>query len=186
MTDTVADRRTAASALAAGLLMAVSVAAELVHPVQEPDGDVVQPALFAGYVGAFVVGAAFLVRAVAGMPRFARAERVGRGTGLAGAVLLVGFSVVALVTGVGGRPLEASFLAFALGMALTAAGALTVGIARRTTASGRALVVAGVAALAALLVQPPVHDVAMFAFFLGWVALGVIGLRADRRTGVAA
>lgn len=181
LTDPLVDRRSAVAAVAAGLLMAVSVAGELIHPVQEPDGEVLQPAVFGLYVGAFLIGAAFLVRAVAGLPRRSRAERTGRGLALAGAVLLTGFAVVALVTGVGGRPLEASFLAFALGMLLTAAGALTVGIARRDTAPGRALLVVGAGALVALLVQPPVHDAAMFAFFLGWVAVGAIELRTAGR-----
>ena len=93
-TESLVDRRSAVASVAAGVLMAVSIGAELVRPVQKPDGDVLQPAVFGLYVASFVAGAAYLVRAVAGMPRAARAERVGRGLSLTGAVLLGATSAV--------------------------------------------------------------------------------------------
>ena len=50
MTAPTADRRTGGAAVAGGLLLAASVGAELLHPVQESDGSVVSPTLFAGYL----------------------------------------------------------------------------------------------------------------------------------------
>ncbi len=171
------------SAVAGGLLLAGSVAAELVHPVQASDGAVVEPVLFAGYLLAWIAGAALLVRAAAGLPRSSRATRIGRVLALSGAVLLTAFAVVVLVTGLAGRPLEASFLAFALGLLLSAAGALTTGIAARRPV----LALAGVGALVALLAPgDPWHDLGLLAFCLAWAADGVVRLRADERVSVNA
>lgn len=180
MTAPVADRRTGGAAVAGGLLLAGSVAAELVHPVQAPDGAVLEPIPFAGYLLLWIAGAALLVRAAAGLPRSSRAARTGRVLTLAGTVLLTAFAVVVLVTGVAGRPLEASFLAFALGLLLAAAGSLTAGIAARRPL----LVVAGVGALVALLTEQ-LHDLGLFLFFGAWVVLGLgVLLRRPRRTAL--
>jgi hypothetical protein len=97
---------------------------------------------------------------------------------MAGAALLTAFAVVVLVTGLGGRPLEASFIAFALGLLLSAAGALTAGIAVRRPL----LVVAGVGALVALLAPgDPWHDLGLLAFCLAWTLDGVVRRRAGDR-----
>jgi hypothetical protein len=165
-----------ASAVAGGLLLAGSVAAELVHPVQASDGAVLEPVPFALYLLAWVAGAALLVRAAAGLPR-----RTARALAVIGAALLTVFGAVVLVTGLAGRPLEASFLAFALGLLLAAAGALTGGIAARRPL----LVVAGVGALVALLAPgDPWHDLGLLGFCLAWAADGALRLR--NRIAVAA
>ncbi len=167
--------RSAPAAVAAGLLLAGSVAAELVHPVQAPDGEVREPVLFAGYLLLWVAGAALLVVAAAGLARTSRAARAGRVLALAGALLLEAFALVVLVTGVAGTPLEASFLAFALGLLLSAAGALTAGIAGRRPL----LVAAGVGAVLALLAPgDPWHDLGLIGFCLAWAADGAVRLRS--------
>jgi hypothetical protein len=159
----------ASSAVAGGLLLAGSVAAEFVHPVQAPDGAVLGPVPFAGYLLAWVAGAALLVHAATGLP-----GRTGRVLAVAGAVLLTAFGLVVLVTGLAGRPLEASFLAFALGLLLSAAGALAVGIAGRRPL----LVVAGLGALGALLAPgDPWHDLGLLIFCVDWAADGALRLR---------
>jgi hypothetical protein len=167
--------RPVSAAVAGGLLLAGSVAAELIHPVQAPDGAVLQPALFAGYLLLWTAGAALLVRAAAGLP-----SRVGRGLATAGAALLTAFGVVVLVTGLVGRPLEASFVAFAVGLLLSAAGALTAGITGRRPL----LVVAGAGALVALLAPAdPWHDLGLLAFCLAWSADAVDQDRLPGRSG---
>jgi succinate-acetate transporter protein len=175
--------RPASAAVAAGVLLGGSVAAELVHPVQASDGAVVQPVLFAAYLLLWIAGAALLVIAAAGLPRTSRATRIGRVLAVAGAVLLTAFAVVVLATGLGSRPLEASFLAFALGLLLSAAGALTAGIAGRRPL----LVVAGVGALVAMLAPgDPWHDLGLLGFCLAWAADGVVRLRTRDRISVNA
>jgi hypothetical protein len=172
-----------APALVGGLLLAASVAAELVHPVQAPDGAVLEPVLFAGYLLLWIAGAVLLGTASAGLPRTARPGRVGRVLAVAGAVLLTAFGVVVLVTGMAGQPLEASFLVFALGLLLSAAGALTAAIAGRRPLLG----VAGVGALVALLAPgDPWHDLGLLGFCLAWAADGAVRLRAGGRLPVNA
>ena len=172
-----------ASAVAGGLLLAGSVAAELVHPVQAPDGAVREPVLFAGYLLLWIAGAVRLVRAASGLPRSSRAARIGRVLAIAGAALLTAFAVVVLVTGLAGRPLEASFVAFALGLLLSALGALTAGIAGRRPL----LVVAGVGALVALLAPgDPWHDLGLLGFCIAWAADGAVRLRTGERVAVNA
>jgi hypothetical protein len=171
------------AAVAGGLLLAGSVAAELVHPVQSSDGAVQEPVLFAGYLLLWIAGAALLVPAAAGLPRSSRAARIGRVLALAGAVLFTGFAVVVIATGLAGRPLEASFIAFAVGLLLAAAGALTAGIAGRRPL----LAVAGVGALVALLAPgDPWHDLGLLTFCLAWAADGVVRLRSDERISATA
>ena len=189
MTAPVTDRRAGGAAVAGGLLLAASVGAELLHPVQEPDGSVVSPALFAGYLGVWSLGAAALLVAQLGIRRTAGLLTVGR-TGaalsLAGTGLLLAFGLVvvasALATGV---PLEASFLAFAVGLLLVAVGSALLGLGlRRSGAVGgwwTTLPVAAAGALVALLVEQW-HDLGLFVFFLAWALLGVAWTQRGRRS----
>ena len=180
MTAPVPDRRTGGAAVAGGLLLAASVGAELVHPVQDPDGSVVSPALFAGYLGLWTLGAAALLVAQLGLRRTAGLPGVGRAgavVSLAGTGLLLVFGLVVVASALTtGAPLEASFLAFALGLLLVAVGSVLLGLGlRRSGAVGgwwAALPVAGAGALVALLVEQG-HDAGMFVFFAAWVLLGV-------------
>jgi hypothetical protein len=188
MTAPVPDRRTGGAALAGGLLLAASVGAELVHPVQAPDGSVVSPALFAGYLGLWTLGAAALLvaqlelRRTAGLPGVGRA---GAAMSLAGTGLLLVFGLVVVTSALAtGAPLEASFLALAIGLLLLAVGSVLLGRGlRRSGAVGgwwAVLLAAGAGALVALLVEQW-HDPGMFVFFAAWVLLGVGCIQRSRR-----
>ena len=83
---TAVDRRTGRAAVAAGVLLSASVAAELVWTVQRPDGAVTNLAGFALYLTAWTAGAVALVVALLGLggTRSAagplpRIGRIGRG-----------------------------------------------------------------------------------------------------------
>ena len=188
MTAPVPDRRTGGAAVAGGLLLAASVGAELVHPVQNPDGSVVSPALFAGYLGVWSLGAAALLVAQLGLRRTPRLTAVGRAgavVNLAGLGLLFAFGVVVVASGLAtGTPLEASFLAFAIGLLLLAVGSALLGVGlRRSGAVGgwwTTLPVASAGALVALLVEQW-HDLGLFVLFGAWVLLGVATTRRSSR-----
>jgi hypothetical protein len=188
MTDAI-DRRTAGAAVAAGVLMFVSVAAELRRPVQDADGAVTDVPGFVFYVTTWTLGAAALLWAVHGLGRPGSvAGRIGRGANLAGAALLTAFGVVGLVTAlVAGAPAEWSFLLFAVGLLLLALGAVPLALGLRARAPGwwTALLLAGAGAAVALLAEgDPWHDLGLFAFDAGWVALG-LGLLARRAPDAA-
>jgi hypothetical protein len=155
--------------------LAASVAAELVHPVQHPDGSLADPALFAGYLTVWTVGAAALVVAVLGLP----AGRVARAVAGAGAGLLLAFGVVVVVSALTtGTPWEPSFLAFAAGLLLSAVGAVLIGVRLRAWQ----LYVAAAGALVALLApSDPWHDLGLLLFCAAWATLGVALLRGARR-----
>ena len=188
MATPVPDRRTGGAAVAGGLLLAVSVGAELVHHGQEPDGSLTNPTLFAVYLTVWTRGAATLFVAQLGLRRTAGLPAVGR-TGAvvsaAGTGLLLAFSLVVVASALAtGAPLEAAFLAFALGLLLLAVGSVLLGLGlRRSGAVGgwwAALPVAGAGALVALLVEQW-HDGGMFVLFAGWVLLGVGCVQRSRR-----
>jgi hypothetical protein len=186
MTAPTADHRTGAAAVAGGLLMAGAVAAELLHPVQEPDGSVVSPILFAGYLAVWTLGAAALLVAQLGLRHGAagRIGRIGAVMSIAGTGLLLAFGLAVVVSALAtGAPLESSFLAFALGLLLVAVGWVLLGLGlRRSGAVGRwwaALPAAAAGALVALLVEPA-HDAGLFLLFGAWVLLGV-GCALHRR-----
>ena len=187
MTDTsTAARRTGGAAVAAGVLLAASVAAELVWGVQRPDGTVTNLAGFALYLTVWTAGAVALVVALLGLGGsrpaagpLPRVGRIGRGIALSGAALLVAFGAIGLVTSlIDGAPAEWSFLFFAVGLLLimVATVPLALGL-RRTGALGGwwlTLVVAGVGALVALgAAEDPWHDLGLFVFFAAWVVLGL-------------
>jgi hypothetical protein len=188
MTAPVPDRRTGGAAVAGGLLLAASVAAELVHPVQDPDGSVVSPALFAVYLGLWILGAAALLVAQFGLRRTPGLPTVGRAgavVNLVGTGLLLAFGLVVLASALAtGAPWETSFLAFAIGLLLLAVGSALLGVGlRRSGAVGgwwTALPVAAVGALVALLVEQG-HDAGLFVLFAGWVLLGVGCVQRGRR-----
>jgi hypothetical protein len=185
MTAPVPDRRTGGAAVAGGLLLTASVGAELIHPVQEAGGAVTSPGLFAGYLVAWCLGAAALLVAQLGLRRTPGLGRAGAVVAVVGTGLLLAFGVVVLGSAlVAGTPLEASFLAFALGLLLVAVGAVLLGLGlRRSGAVGAwwtALPVGAAGALVALLTEE-LHDLGLFVLFGAWV---VLGLGLLRRTPV--
>ena len=167
------DHRTGPAALAAGVLMGVSVGAELVWSVQRPDGSVTSMVGFALYTGLWTLGALALTRALLGLP-----GRAGRWIGVSGAALLVAFGAVALLTALTtGTPAEESFLLFAFGLLLLVIGSvpLALGLRRSGVAGGwwTAVLVAGAGGLVALGASAdPWHDLGLFTFFVAWAALG--------------
>lgn len=180
----------AVPALAAGALLAAGVGAELMVKVQEPDGTVTRPVLFAVYLLSWVAGSAALAVAASRL-RAACAQRepgrrAGRATACAaiGACLLCAFGVIALVTGlVQGAPLEAAFLLFALGLLLLVIGQVALSRRlRRTGLAGGAWALPAVGAIALLVgvavSADPWHDVGLLTFFAAWVALGAWLLKA--------
>lgn len=178
---------TGGAAAAAGALMTAGVAGEWVLHPQRDDGTVTNTPVFAVLVATATVGFVLLFVAVRGLRREwvrrTRPARTGAAISMVGAALLVVFGVAVLVTGVAaGSPLEASFLAFALGMLLLSIGPVTWGLAlrRQSPAPGvwKALVLAGGAAFGAIAIPvDPWHDVGLVAMFAGWSAIGVLLLR---------
>lgn len=183
---TTADRRTGVAAVAAGVLLFASVAGELVWTVQRPDGSVTNTFGFVLYLAGWTAGAAALVVALLGLggSRSAagplpRAGHIGRGIALTGAGLLAAFGVVGLATAlVSGAPAEWSFLLFATGLLLivVAVVPLASGLRRAGGLGGWwvTVLVAGAGALLALgATAAPWHDLGLFVFFAGWIALGL-------------
>jgi hypothetical protein len=190
MTVPLPDRRTGGAAVAAGVLMFLSVAAELRWPVQNADGSLTNVPGFVLYLAIWTIGAAALVVAVHGLgPVGSTAGKVGRGASLVGAGLLSGFGMVGLVTAlVSGSPAEWSFLLFALGLLLLVVGAVPLALGLRRSIPGwwTAVLVAGAGAAVALLAEAdPWHDLGLFVFDAAWVALG-LGLLSRRTPTVAA
>ena len=186
MTAPVTDRRTGAAAVAGGVLLAASVTAELVHAVQRTDGSLTEPALYTVNLVVWTLGAAALLVAVLGL-RSATPSRIGTWTSATGAGFLLVFGIAVLASAlVTGAPLEASFLVFAVGLLLSAVGAVMIGLGlRRSGAVGGwwiALPVAAAGAVVAL-VSEAGHDVGLFVFFGAWTLLGIgILARGSRRS----
>ena len=184
--STTEGRRTGGAAVAAGVLLFASVAAEIVRPVQEPDGTLTSVTGFALYLVAWTLGATALVAALLGLgrPAIGRAGRIGRGISLAGAALLTAFGVVGLTTAViDGAPAEWSFLLFAVGLLLLVVGSVPLALGlRRSGAPGAvwiAVLVAGAGGLVALgATADPWHDLGLFLFDAAWVVAGLRLLRA--------
>ena len=193
MTAPVPDRRTGGAAVAGGLLLAASVAAELVHPVQDPDGSVVStrpvrrlPRRCGPWVPPRSSSRSSGSGAPPGCPRVGRAGAV---VSLAGAGLLLAFGVVVVASALAtGAPLEASFLAFAVGLLLLAVGAVLLGLGlRRSGAVGgwwTALLVAGGRRAGRAARRAVARPRACSSSSRAWVPLGVgrCGAAAGRRT----
>ena len=179
MTAPLPSPRTGRAAVAAGVLLFVSVAAELLRPVQTAGGSLTDVAGFVVYLAAWTLGAGCLVVALSGLgtATVSRAAQVGRWISLAGAVLFTAFGAVALGTAVlTGAPAEESFLLFAVGLLLLLVGAVPLALGLRSTLPGWwiAMLVAGGAAAVALLVEPdPWHDLGLFLFDGACIALGL-------------
>ena len=120
-------------------LLFASVAAELVRPVQRPDGTVTNLPGFALYLIAWTAGALALVVALHGLGGVGsaagplpRSGRIGRAVALAGAALLVGFGAIGLGSAlVTGAPAEWSFLLFAVGLLLMVVAAVPLALGLR-------------------------------------------------------
>lgn len=187
---------TARAAVAAGVLMTAGVEGEWLLNPQRGDGTVTDKVGFALLLVVSTAGFVLLSLAAQGLrrecARHTRPARSGAMMTLVGAGLLVVFGVLVLVTGVvSGSPLEASFLAFALGLLLLSIGQAVWGLSlrRHTPAPGVSpmLVVAGVLAFGSIAIPlDPWHDVALVAMFLTWSVIGVLLLRRGTNGSITA
>ena len=178
---------TGRAAAAAGVLMAAGVEGEWLLNPQRDDGTVTDKPEFALLLVVSTVGFVLLSIAVRGLRRESARRtgpaRVGATMSLIGAGMLAVFGALVLGTGVAsGSPLEASFLAFALGLLLLSIGQVVWGLSLRrqppAPGVGQMLVVAGVMALASIAIPlDPWHDVSLVAMFLAWSVIGVLLLR---------
>ena len=181
-------RRTATVATAGGLLIFASVAAELVHPVQNPDGTSREPMLHAIYLIAWIAGWALVaataigLRAtVAGAPRKAT---IGAWLVVFGAVAFAISGLGLLIGLLSGVYLEALFVLVLVAFPLVVVGCLLLGLAmRRSTGPAWVLMlVAAAGFLVALLADmDPIHDIGLLAGALAIAGAGLAGLGADRR-----
>jgi hypothetical protein len=179
-------RRAGISASIGGPLLLAGAVASNVVSVQQPDGTVTDPALFALYTTAFTIGAALLAHAVLALRALHRATdetppprslRIGARISLIGLVLLALFGVIVAATGLAtGAPWEASFVAFGLGFLLTVVGHATLAVGLRRAGNLRSFwiapLVASVGALVALLASDLWHDLGLLIFTAAWTTLG--------------
>lgn len=178
---------TGRAAAASGVLMIAGVEGEWLFDPQRGDGTVTNMPLFALLLLTATAGFALLLIAVVGLRAHTapstRPARIGSVMTMAGAGSLVLFGLVALVTSLlRGSPLEASFVAFLLGMLLLAVGPVTWGLSlsRRPPAPGvwHLLLLSGVAALGAIAIEAdPWHDISLTVMFATWSGLGIVLLR---------
>lgn len=177
-------QRTGAVAVAGGVLVVVGVEGEWLLDPQRDDGTVTNVPVLAALMATAAAGFTLLWVAVRRLRHLAtrttRAVRAGVAMTTAGAVLMVVFGLLVLVPLlVTGSVLEASFLAFLLGMLLLSVGAVTWGVTvrRHSPVPGlwQLLVLSGASGLAALAIEAdPWHDVALVVAFGSWAGLGAL------------
>lgn len=178
-------RRAGMAALVGGPLLCAGALASTLVSVQQSDGTVTNPALFALYTTTFTIGAALLVRALLAVQKIhhatgeppQRSVRIGTGISLVGLVLLVLFGMVVTATGLAtGAPTEVSFVAFGLGFLLTVIGHATLAAGLRRAGFMHRLwiapLVASAGALLALLAADVWHDLGLLVFAAAWTTLG--------------
>lgn len=185
------------AAIAGGVLLMLSFGIELIHPVQEPDGTVLDPVTSAVVIAMWGLGmlcfaaTVFHVRGLhqeAEVP-LSRAGRAGVRLTVAGSTLHVLFAIMVGVTVVVmGKPWEASFLLFALGFLLLVVGGVLLGFGVRRAGVLRSAAapfwVGATAAFVAIAVfTDPWHDIALAVYASTWISLGMI-LRRDSRRSV--
>jgi hypothetical protein len=170
----------AISAITGGLLVAASVAAELVYPVQNSDGTTREPLIHAVYLIAWIVGwilvalaALELRRLVAGRDR---KGAIGSWLVIGGSAALATSAVGQLVGIAAGVYVEALFVLFVVGLPLVAIGSALLGSVLRET-GGTAwvfLLVAATGFLVAFLAEmDPIHDIGLIGGALAFAAAGL-------------
>ena len=194
---TATAQRAGRFALLGGVLLFASVAAELIHPVQAPDGTSREPLLHALYLMAWIVGSACLTIAVIGVRSMlrdagvhSRAARAGAWLSIVGAALFGVLAVGGLAGIITGTYLEIAFVAFLLAFVLLIPGQLLLarGVGRLPAPVGFSrwlLVVATGGLIVALAADmDPFHDLGLFTFDLAWAAIGVSLMRASARANL--
>jgi hypothetical protein len=188
--------RRGGAGIAAGPLLILSSGIELVHPVQNPDGHVLEPRLYLGLTAMWALGMLCVAATVLAVRRlhrqataaWSRAGRVGVRFAVAGSLLQVLFALVSGITGIlSSKPLAAAFLLFGLGFLCLIIGEILLGLAVLRAgilrAGARPIFLGAVSAFIAIaVVTDPWHDVAMFVFDATWIALGTLLLRHSLRS----
>ena len=176
--------RLATFAIAGSLLLFGSVAAELIHPVQSPDGTTREPMLHAIYLVAFIAGWILIAAASAGLASPAatgggsRAVRLGGWLSVGGA-LSFALSTAGVLLGVAfGLYLEVMFMLFLVAFALLIPGQALLATGRSSLPGGigtaSLLVIAALGLVLAVSTDAdPFHDLGLFAFDAAWLGIGL-------------
>ena len=188
MLDATSRTRSPTMAIAGGTLVFLSVAAELVYPVQDADGSSREPVIHAIYLVAWIVGWV-LIGLMALELRGRHADGAGSRKATLGSWFVVAGAAAFAISGLGlligvlaGANLEALFVLVLLAFPLLILGFVLIGWAMRR-AGGLAWVAAFVAAagflLALLAEMDPWHDIGLLGGALAVVGFGA----ALRRRG---
>lgn len=175
------------AAIAYGVLFFLSnLFAEFLLPAERSNGEITRLGLFLVYVGAYGLGALALVPALRALDRvyrtsgaITRAGSIGLRAVAVGAAFQALFAAVYFGTAAAtGDAADAAFLLFAAGFLLLIVGSVTAGLSLLRAGTERsigALLLAAAAAATAMIVTPyPVHDVALFAVGVVWIAVGIV------------
>ena len=179
--------RSGRAAIAAGALIFVGAAGDIIVSAQTPSGTITSRPLFALYVGALIAGFGCLIvalRSLKAMHRTSeeplpRSGRIGTGVSVAGAGLIAASGVGTLATGLAaGTPAGGWFALFGLGMLLIIGGHLALAAGLRKAGVLRSWwrlpMLAALAALVAVGVPlDPWHDLGLLFFEIAWAAFGV-------------
>lgn len=179
-----------------GLFFLSNLFSEFLLPAERSNGEITRLGLFLVYVGAYGVGALALLPALRALNRVYRRHAAITRTGSIGLRIAAGgaafqalFAAVYFGTAAAtGDAAGAAFLLFALGYLLTIVGSVTAGVSLIRTGTERSigalLLVTAMAAIAMIVTPYPVHDVALFSFAAGWIAIGLVLVRPlSRRSG---
>ncbi len=188
--------RLATYAIAGALLLFGSVAAELIHPVQAPDGTSREPILHALYLLAFIAGWILIAAASAGLasatasPGASRAVRLGGWLSVGGALSFAVSTAGALIGLAFGVYLEVMFVLFLVAFALLIPGQALMATGRSALPGGIGtaglLVIAAIGLVLAVSTDlDPFHDLGLFAFDAAWLGIG-LRLRASTKTAGSA
>jgi len=179
------------AAIIGGVLALVSVAAELIWPVQNADGTSREPLLHLVYVLAWIAGSSLIGAAVwwmrpllAADGALSRKASIGTWLSVAGCAAFA-LSGVGLLIGIAtGSYLEAAFVLFLVAYALLVPGQILLALAMRSVpAFGWGWVLPIIGAIGLLVAfaaeTDPYHDIGLLTFPIATVGLGLVLLKAD-------
>lgn len=177
-------RRTGMQAVLGGVLLAASVGAELIHPVQTPDGTTTEPLLHTLYLAAWLAGSLLLALAALGLGSILRGDgarrsaTIGMWLSVAGAACFALYTIGGLAGVMTGSYFEGAFVLFLLAFPLLIVGNVTMAVAARSSSAPRGtwllLGLAAIGLVVALLAEAdPFHDIGFFVFFCSWIVLGI-------------
>lgn len=176
-------RRTGAQAVLGGVLLTASVGAELIKPVQRPDGTTTDPVFQTIYLALWLAGSVLLILAALGLGAMLRADgarrsaTIGMWLSVAGAVCFALYTIGGLAGVVTGSYFESAFVLFLVAFPLLILGNVALGVAARSGSVPRGtwllLWLAAIGLVVALVTDvDPFHDIGLFVFFGSWIILG--------------